>query len=111
MRKIILPLLLLVARSSFAQEEDNKLIWAFPITDYIVDLNDSTKVVQVQLPDGFPVREKQFAIIKGVYIDSHSDTSEKGYGRCQLIKSDYYYFSIGNNKSGIPLKKGDLLYT
>src|SRR5436190_9631767 len=111
MRKIILPLLLLVARASFAQQDEDRLLWAFPITDYIVDLNDSTKVVQVQLPDAFSVKEKQFGLIKGVYINVHADTVEKGYGRCQLIKSDYYYFAVGNNKSGIPLKKGDLLYT
>ena len=36
---------------------------------------------------------------------------EKGYGRCNLIKGDYYYFTIGNNKSGKPFKAGDLLYT
>jgi len=111
MRKIILSLLLLASQFSFSQQEDGKLLWAFPITDYMVDLNDSTKVVQIQLPDAFPVKEKQFGLIKGVYTNSHTDTVEKGYGRCHLIKSDYYYFAIGNNKSSVPLKKGDLLYT
>jgi hypothetical protein len=77
----------------------------------MVDLNDSTKVVQVQLSDDFVVKDKQFGIVKGVYNDSQADTAEKGYGRCNLIKGNYYYFTISNNKSGMPLRKGDLLYT
>ncbi len=111
MRKIIVPLLLIISHVSFSQKDDSKLIWAFPITDYMVDLNDSTKVVQVLLPDGFAMYDKQLGIIKGVYTTSHADTAEKGFGRCNLIKSDYYYYTIGNNKSGQSLKPGDLLYT
>jgi len=111
MRRLILPLLLLASHLSFSQQDEDKLIWAFPITDYMVDLNDSTKVVQIQLPDAFTVKEKQFGLIKGVYASSPADTAEKGFGRCHLIKSDFYYFAISNNKSGIPLKQGDLLYT
>ncbi len=110
MRRIILPALLLLAQISFSQDS-TKTLWAFPITDYMVDLNDSTRLVQIQLPDAFTIKEKQLAIIKGVYTTSHSDTAQKGYGRCNLIKGDYYYFTIGNNKSGQAMKQGDLLYT
>lgn len=110
MRKIFLPVLLLLAQTAFTQDS-SKITWAFPITDYMVDLNDSIKLVQIQLPDAFPVKEKQLGLIKGVYNSDHADTVQKGYGRCQLIKGDYYYFAIGNNKSGVSLKKDDLLYT
>jgi hypothetical protein len=36
---------------------------------------------------------------------------QKGYGRCNLIKGVYYYFSIGHNSSGEAIHEGDLLYT
>ncbi|NOT52675.1 MAG: hypothetical protein HOP10_15535 [Chitinophagaceae bacterium] len=117
MRKIILPLLLLISQVSFSQSQprnngdSTKITWAFPVTGYMVDLNDSVKVVQVQLPDAFPVKEKQLGVLRGVYNTSHADTAQKGYGRCHLIKGDFYYFSIGNNKSGMWPKQGDLLYT
>jgi hypothetical protein len=95
----------------FAQNEQEQQWRAFPITDYFVDLDDSTRVVQVMLPEGISFTEKQLAVLRGVYRTSHADTALKGFGRCQLIKGDYYYFAISANKSGIPAKEGDLLYT
>lgn len=75
------------------------------------ELNDSTQLVQIMLPDGYSVEEQQFGLIRGVYRIAKADTSQKGYGRCYLIKGDYYYFAISHNKSGVAIKKGDLLYT
>ena len=84
---------------------------AFPITSYIVDGKDSIKIVQLEMPDGIVLKEKQLGLVKGVYETKYSDTASKGYGRCHLIKGNYYYFAITENKSGVPLKGGDLLYT
>jgi hypothetical protein len=97
--------------TGFSQTDTTKWIRAFPITDYIVELNDSVKVVQVELPDELGFKEKQPGLIRGVYENDNQDTVQKGYGRCHLIKGNYYYFSIGHNNSGISLKGGDLLYT
>jgi len=110
MRNFSIFLLLGAHINGFAQADTSKWLRAFPITDYILDLNDSVKVVQVQLPDGHSLKEKQLGLVWGMYNGSKEETVEKGYGKCHLIKADYYYFSIGNNKSGLALKKGDLLY-
>lgn len=93
-----------------AQSDTSKWLRGFPITDYMVDLNDSTKLVQLQMPDGLRAEDKQLGILYGIYRTSRDQAVEKGYGRCQLIKGDYYYFSIGHNKSGLPIESGDLLY-
>ncbi len=111
MRKIILPVFILVATLTSAQSDTSLLLRAFPITDYMVDLNDTVKLVQVHLPDDVMLKEKQLGLVRGVYDGAVKDTVQKGYGRCQLIKGNYYYFSVGNNSSGSPLKAGDLLYT
>jgi hypothetical protein len=63
------------------------------------------------MPDGYTLREKQAGVLYGVYKTSKEDAVEKGYGKCHLIKGDYYYFSVSNNKSGLPIAAGDLLYT
>jgi hypothetical protein len=76
-----------------------------------VVLNDSTKLVQLEMPDGLTLKEKQLGLIYGVYNGTKEETVQKGYGKCHLIKGNYYYFSIGHNTSGLALKKGDLLYT
>ncbi len=102
---------LLFSQEFFAQTARGKQLRAFPITDYMVDLDDSTRVIQVRLPDGVSIEEKQFGLIRGTYRSGFQDTVLKGYGRCQLIKSEYYYFAISGNKSGVPAKEGDLLYT
>jgi hypothetical protein len=66
--------------------------------------------VQVHLPDGLKLKEKQVGVLKGVYSTHHSDTSMIGAGRCHLIKGDYYYFSINHKASGRIPKENDLLY-
>jgi hypothetical protein len=111
MRKLIFLLLSVVPLHGLAQTDTTKWLRAFPITDYMVTLNDSTQLVQLEMPDGSTVKEKQLGLMYGVYNGSRDEAVDKGYGRCQLIKGNYYYFSIGYNKSGKALRKGDLLYT
>lgn len=111
MRLRILICLLIIAAGAAAQPGSHTWLRAFPITDYILDLNDSVKLVQVELPDDIRFREKQLGILKSIYREKQADTATKGYGRCQLIKGNYYYFAIGNRTSEEPLQAGDLLYT
>lgn len=97
---------------SFSQKDSLDVLFAYRITDYTVKLNDSVTIVQVNLPEAWPVsiHNKQPGILKHRYENGTLDTSSVGYGRCNLIKGDYYYFTI--YKSGIQEpKQGDLLYT
>ncbi len=111
MRRFLFFLALACAGSAGAQSDTTRWLRAFPITDYMVDLNDTVKVVQLEMPEGFALKEKQLGVVFGVYETSRADAVQKGYGRCNLIKGDYYYFTISNNTSGLALKKGDLIYT
>lgn len=108
-RILILCFLLSVLQSA-AQSDTAKWLRAFPITGYMVDLNDSVKVVQLDMPSVVRPKEQQLGLLYGRYNTSKDETVEKGYGRCYLIKGDYFYFTIGKNKSGFPAKEGDLLY-
>lgn len=103
--------LVLMFLSTVTGAQQDQWLRAFPITSYMVPLNDTTVVVQVELPEYVRFKEKQIGLIKGVYESDHADTTQKGYGRCYLIKGDYFYFSISHNTSGRMLKEGDLLYT
>lgn len=111
MKKVLLAVFLLTAGNCIAQADTTKWVRAFPITGYMVDLNDSIKVVQVYLPGGPVLKEKQPGLLRGVYKDSKADTAEIGAGRCHLIKGDYYYFTINYKESGITPQENDLLYT
>jgi hypothetical protein len=107
-----LPVLfLLIAGKLFSQPDTSRLVRAFPVTNYIVDLTDSMKVVQLRLYEGTLVKEKQIGVLRGIYRDKHSDTSVIGYGRCHLIKGEYYYFTVNYKKSGVLPREGDLIYT
>jgi hypothetical protein len=111
MRRLIFPVLAFLSIQSQAQTDTATWLRAFPITDYMVALNDSTKVVQLEMPDGLVIKEKQLGMLYGVYNGSRDKAVQKGYGRCHLIKGNYYYFAIGHNTSGLSLEKGDLVYT
>jgi hypothetical protein len=112
MRSVLFPMLFFLSVTGFSQPADTtKWLRAFPITGYIVDGNDSMKIVQLEMPDGLTIKEKTIGVLYGVYNTSKEEAVEKGYGRCQLIKGDYYYFAISNNKSGKDIKGGDILYT
>jgi hypothetical protein len=77
----------------------------------MIDLNDSTRLVQLELPEGISIPEKQLGIVIGVFDGANYDTARKGYGRCNLVKGNFYYFTMSNNKSGNSIKTGDLIYT
>ena len=111
MNKLLLSLFLFISAEGFAQKDTTKWVRAFPITDYMKDIGDSIKIVQVHLPDGVTIAEKQIGLLKGMYRDKHSDTMTIGAGRCNLIKGDYYYFTINYKQSGKLPKEGDLLFT
>ena len=110
MQKFLLLLFLAISVSAQSQTDTTRWLRAFPITDYIVSLNDTVKVVQVEMPDGLFIKKDQLGLLYGVYATSSADAVEKGYGRCYLIKNNYFYFPIRNNESGIEIKKGDLIY-
>jgi hypothetical protein len=110
MLKFLLLSFLVMSVRAHSQTDTTKWLRAFPITDYIVSLNDTVKVVQVEMPDGLTIKQEQLGLLYGVYATSAADAVEKGYGKCYLIKGDYFYFPIRNNKSGKEIKKGDLIY-
>ncbi len=94
-----------------AQTDTSKWLRGFPITDYIVPLDDTTKLVQLDLPEGVRMQQNQVVVLYGVYHTSKDEAVQKGYGKCSLIKENYYYFTISNNNTGLAIQKGDLLYT
>jgi hypothetical protein len=49
-------------------------------------------------------------ILKHRYENGNLDTTLIGWGRCNLIKGDYYYFSVHKYSNEEP-EEGDLLYT
>ena len=110
MRTFLLFLLLAGGLIQGRAQTEGKWLRAFPITGYMVDLDDSTKVVQLEMPEGFVIPDRELAVAYGVYRDSSSEITTKGYGRCHLIKGVYHYFSIRHNRSPEPLQAGDLLY-
>jgi hypothetical protein len=112
MRKIIVVVFILFTVGIVAAQNDStKLLVGFPITNYMVALNDSTKLVQI-VPGGiWDIKDKQLGLVRAIYRDGRIDTTMKGVGKCQLIKQDYYYFAINIKQNGSTLKAGDLLYT
>jgi hypothetical protein len=111
MRILTSYLLVLQVLFASAQKENEKWIRAFPVTDYMIDLNDSVKLVQIELPEDLSFKNQQMGLLVGIYRSDDIDTVQKGYGRCMLIKNNYYYFAVYDNKSGIAIKEGDLMYT
>lgn len=114
LRFAVFLLCIAAANSVSAQKSADtagKIIWGFPITSYTVPLSDTATVVQILLPSGAKlIAEKQMGVLRGVAVGPDLDTVEKGWGRCHLIKGDYYYFAIHQKRSGMP-KAGDLVYT
>ena len=98
--------------NSFSQKDSVDVLFAYRITDYQVKLNDSVTVVQINLPDALPlsISEKQIGILKHRYQNGTLDTTLIGWGRCHLIKGNYYYFAINKYHQEEP-EQGDLLYT
>jgi len=111
MKKLLFVLFYIASVKTFGQKDTTRWVRAFPITNYIMDASDSIKVVQVHLPDGVTIDDKQIGLLKGMYRDKHSDTMTIGTGRCNLIKGNYYYFTINYKQSGKLPREGDLLFT
>ena len=110
---LIAGVLLFSSLFSFSQTDSVEAMFAFRITDYTVKLNDSVTVVQVALPDASPVsiKQGQIAVLKHRFErGSPYDTSMIGWGRCSLIKSNYYYFAVHKYHDEEPVQ-GNLLYT
>lgn len=87
-----------------------KKIAAFPITDYMIQLNDSVQVVQVQLPERMSIAMSAGCILKSVYSGTKDTVADLGIGKCNLIKAPYYYFTIRLKQVQRMPQKGDLLY-
>jgi hypothetical protein len=111
MKRLVLPFFLLISIAGLGQSDSSRSIRAFPITGYMLDASDSVKIVQLHLPTDVRIADKQIGLLKGIYRDAHADTGAIGTGRCNLIKGDYYYFTINYRKSGQIPREGDLLYT
>ena len=116
MNQTILAVLLFVSATAVhAQNDSMEVYQAFRITDYMVKLNDSTTVVQISIPGSWPMRikEKQLGILSDRYESGQDfDTALIAWGRCQLIKSEWHYFSMSRSqKNKRDPKQGDILYT
>jgi hypothetical protein len=109
MKKWLLVFCICIA--AFPLLSQNKQVVAFPITDYMVKANDSLTVVQIKMPPGLSIAEKTPGILKAAYSLTDTTTADLGAGKCQLIKSDYYYFGIFTYNIIRKPKQGDLVYT
>ncbi len=113
MKKIATSILVLFFFiNGFSQKDSVEVLFAYRITNYTVKLNDSVTIVQVNKPGSLPVsiNDNQMGILKHRYEIGNLDTNLIGWGRCNLIKGDYYYFSIRKYSNEEP-GEGDLLYT
>lgn len=107
-------LLMLCSCMQVQAKEDTlkKVIWAFPITSYIKPLKQGIQVVHVKLPSNISfTKDKQVALLRGVARGAKIDAGKKGYGKCNLIKGQYNYFSVFMDSMASEPREGDLLYT
>lgn len=105
--QFIVVCFLCIAINTHAQRTE---IMAFPITDYIIE-TDSVTVVQVKLPEGLQIKEKNFCLIKSVYSPGNDSVFTVGEGKCRLIKKEYYYFGFLKKDLKRKPAAGDLLYS
>lgn len=110
MRHILTTIFVFIMGGCFAQNTGSK-VFAFPITDYIIRNSDTVQIVQIQLPDGLSIKERTVGILKSKHIKGDKELQEIGYGKCYLIKGDYYYFSVMIKRGNRLPSVGDLLYT
>ncbi|PKQ68949.1 hypothetical protein [Raineya orbicola] len=76
----------LVVWKGIAQNNEDKYLAGFKITDYIVK-EEGAYIVQVYSPQ-VKIPEKAIAILYDGSLEQ-----ERGYYKCLLIKGDYYYFA------------------
>jgi hypothetical protein len=93
-------------------QQGKKEVFALPITSYTVAANDSVTIVQVEMPVDFNavIEKEQIGLMRHNYSNS-KDTAEIGWGKCQLIKTNYYYFAIHCRDKNIQPQKNDMVYT
>lgn len=94
-KQVFIFLFCLIGLTGFNQPKKELVILS--ITNYITKANDSITIVQVKLPkqSKITIAEKTLGMLLHKYDAKDGlDTSKIGYGRCQLIKGDYYYFGI-----------------
>jgi hypothetical protein len=96
-----------------AQKDNKKETFVFTITDYIVAASDSVTVVQVQMTAGSNViiEKDQMGLLSRNFTNDNTDTAKTGWGRCSLIKGDYYYFGLRLYNPKKKPQKNDLIYT
>ncbi len=112
MKKIATSILVFFSCKRIFSKRSVEVLFAYRITDYQVKLNDSVNVVQINIPDAFllSISDKQIGILKHRYESGFLDTNLIGWGKCHLIKEDYYYFALHKYSDEEP-EQGDLLYT
>ncbi len=79
----------------------------------MLPVSDSVTIVQIGIPEAWPVRirPKQAGILKKRYRSGADyDTTLAGWGRCLMIKGNWYYYSVNKTKGYEPAQ-GDLLVT
>jgi hypothetical protein len=106
-------LFVLFISTASAQKDSIDAYFTLRISDYMVKLDDSTTVVQVAIPDAWPVviKDKQIGVLKHRYESGKEyDTSAIGWGKCYLIKEEWHYFTIKRYNDRAPMQ-GDLLVT
>ncbi len=109
-RTSLLVLLLHFSITIFAQKID-KEIFAFPISEYIINSNDSVSIIQVQIQNAFiKIDSNQVGLLKHNFSNNKENT-EIGFGRCNLIKGTFYYFGIRLVNTTDKPMKNDLVYT
>jgi len=109
MKKYTLTLyFLLQTLISVAQKE----LFAFPIENYALAINDSIILVKIQLPTGIAsISKGQLAQLEANVQNDYSDSIVLGSGSCNMILRDYYYFAIQIGNRLRKPKKNDLITT
>lgn len=114
MIRIFLSIALFISTLTISAQKDSiDILYCFRITDYTVQLNDSTTIVQISKPELLPlkIKDKQLGILKYRYENGKIfDTTLIGAGRCNLIKGEWHYFSLHLYHDRKP-EQGDLLYS
>jgi hypothetical protein len=108
----IFLMLLYSGNQLLAQKDSVEKLVAFKITGYIKTLTDSSVAVQVFKPASVPVKisDKQLGVLYHAYKpNAVLDTAMIGWGRCSLIKTDYYYFGIRLQRMQ-QASEGDIIY-
>lgn len=109
MKKILIAVTPLLFLMQVYAQQLNQI--AMPVTDYIIEANDSVIIVQVKLPEGLSIKLKTYGLIRSVFNTPGDSVITVGSGRCQLIKGEYYYYGLLKKYMSRKPLPGELLYT